>query len=291
MPAKSLAALQTDFARAIRRISPLDRDATIDAAAVNLVVDAGPCGMTSVERLDIYREQFWFRHWASLAEDFPTVSALLGGRGKFDRLATDYLTAVPPRTWNLQRLGEGLPGFVASSQPWHDDPAIADAARLDWAFVRAFDAPEAAPFDMRLLAAAPAEAVARAGLGFHPALTVTELRHGVHETRRALHRQEAPPRPVARTSFVAVWRDQGNHLRDADVEQEEFALWEALSAGRSLGEACEYVARDLVPEAAAALNDKVGRWFQQWAARGWITDVRLHGEPALTESSRGGGES
>src|SRR5690606_16668745 len=35
-------------------------------------------GMSPVERLEIYREQFWLRHTACLLEDYPALSALLG---------------------------------------------------------------------------------------------------------------------------------------------------------------------------------------------------------------------
>jgi hypothetical protein len=231
--------------------------------------------MTPLERLDVYREQYWFRHWASLAEDFPTVAWLLGGRASFDALATAYLTAVPPATWDLQRLGEGLPRYLATTTPWSERAALVDAALLDWAYVRAFDAPDAAPFDVRTLANAPDDAMPRATLSFHPALQLLALDHSVQATRRDLVLDGDPAAPSETRSFVAVWRDDACRLRDADVEPEAFQLWTALSEGRPLGEACEAVARTLVPQAAEAFEQKVAQWFQDWTTRGWITHVAL----------------
>jgi hypothetical protein len=271
----TLANHQEYLAIAIRRTAPLRAEDEAVSREASRLVGAGAQGLTPLECVDVYREQFWFRHWALLAEDFPTVSWLLGGRSRFDDLATEYLTSLPPSTWDLQRLGEGLPLHVAHHTPWKDQGPLADAARLDWAHVRAFDAPDAAPFDVRLLAAAPDDAMPRATLAFHPALQLLSLRHTVQRTRRdhAAGRTPAPPSDEA--CFVAVWRDEAHHIRDVDIEPDAFELWTLLAAGTPLGQACEAVARDAPRDAAPALEASVGRWFLEWTSRGWVTDVAL----------------
>ena len=232
--------------------------------------------MTSVDRLDVYREQYWYRHWANLAEDFPTVSWLLGGRAQLDALSTAFLDASPPASWNLQRLGEGLPDFVATQAPWRDDRRLLDAARLDWAYVRAFDAADAPPFDAGALAAIPADVL--------PQARVSPSWPLAHPASPAPRRSRDPPSRgrrarVARRSgadgstCVAVWRDTSHGLQDAEVDPDAFELCGALAAGRPLGEACEQLATGLPPEAAARLEAKIGDWFQEWTARGWVAIV------------------
>jgi hypothetical protein len=275
MGAPALAALQTYLARTIRRTGSLCEDPGVEVAEVDRIVTAGALGMTPLERLDVYREQFWFRHWESLAEDFPTLIWLLGGRPRFDALATEYLTAFPPSIWNLQRLGVGLPRQVATTPPWRNDPVLADAARLDWAYVQAFDTADATPFDVRTLAAAPDDALPRATIGFHPSLQVLALQHPVHVTRADIIHGRTPIRPASVPTFVAVWRNAAHHICEVGVEGDEFELWNALAAGQPLGEACEGLARRLAPEASSALESSVGRWFQEWAARGWVAAVAL----------------
>src|SRR5260221_9897402 len=47
--------------------------------------------LTSFERLEIYNRQYWFRVPASLAEDFPGLRAVLGGR-RVESMCKAYLT-------------------------------------------------------------------------------------------------------------------------------------------------------------------------------------------------------
>jgi len=269
-----LAELQAVVAAAIRRALPLGADAGVDKSQVNALVTPGPRGMSSIDRLDVYREQFWLRHQALLAEDFPTVSWLLGGRPAIDALVAAYLAAVPPNTWDLQRLGEGLPAFVAGAAPWRDDPLLIDTVRLEWAYVYAFDARDAAPLDVRVLAAVPADALPSAVISFHPALSVLALGHPVHGLRRKVACgapcQRPPPEPVC----VAVWRDVAHHLLEAEMEPAEFALWSLLRDRCRLGDACEHVAVKGRVD-TAALEATVARWFQAWTERGWIQAVEF----------------
>ncbi len=269
----TLAGHQEYLANAVRRTVPLRAEDEAVSREASQLVGAGALGLTPIECVDVYREQFWLRHRALLAEDFPTVSWLLGGRSRFDELATEYLTSLPPSTWDLQRLGEGLPLHVAHHAPWKDQGPLADAARLDWAHVRAFDASDAAPFDVRRLAAAPDDAMPRATLAFHPALQLLSLRYAVQRTRRDQAAGSTPVPPSLETAFVAVWRDQAHHIRDVDVEPDAFELWTLLSGGTPLGQACETLARNAA--SAPALEANVGRWFQEWTSRGWVTDVAL----------------
>jgi hypothetical protein len=62
------------------------------------------CRTTPVERLEIYREQFWLRHRSSLVEDFPGVSGILGRRA-WAALIEGYLEAHPPHSYTLRDLG------------------------------------------------------------------------------------------------------------------------------------------------------------------------------------------
>lgn len=267
-----LADLQRYVAGAIRRTSSLSVDART-AEEVDGLVAAGPTGMTPAERLDVYREQFWLRHLASLAEDFPTLSWALGGPAAFDELAISYLTALPPRTWDLQRLGEGVPDHVANELPWRDDPLLADAARTDWAYMHAFDAPDATPIDVRVLAATPEASWPLARIGFHPSLRHFALRHPAGALRRAVTLGETPVRPLPAPTFVAVWRDASCSIRDTELDPAEFHLLAALATGHPLGDACESLARATGHEDASVLGGKVTAWFQGWTARGWVTTI------------------
>lgn len=227
-------------------------------------------GMTREGRLEVYRDQFWQRHVPSLVEDFPTLRAVMG-EATCDDLLRRYLLASPPRGWNLQRLGAGVPAFVAA----HCDGLAHDVALLDWAFMEVFDAPDAPPLDLRALASAPPDAWPLARITFLPALRHVPTSHPVVALRVAATRGEPWQRPAAATSRAVVWRDAACFLHAADVDPVAAQLMIALQAGQRLGDACASVAALYPAIGAEAFDANVGTWFQQWTANGWLSAVEV----------------
>jgi hypothetical protein len=228
--------------------------------------------MSPAQRLEVYREQFWLRHVPSLQDDYPTLAWTVGGSASFRALAVEYLEACPPCTWDLQRLGENLPTYVESHAPWSENGLARDAARLDWAFMKAFDAPDAPPLDPRMLSANPPEDWSLARIVFHPSLSVLSLAHPVHELRDALQRGVLPACSAGDTS-VAVWRDTGCVIRAAALEPLARELLLALFAGTQLGEACEAVACSATDH--SDIDRRVSSSFQGWTASGWVIGLRF----------------
>jgi hypothetical protein len=269
VPDRHLADVQRRVTDAVQRPS----SPTADAPRAEELLLPSARGMTPAQRLDVYREQFWSRHLASLADDYPTLTWVIGGAGSFRDLAADYLRARPPSTWDLQRLGADLPAFVAGHARWRDEPLARDAARVDWAFMEAFDAADAPPFDPRVLASTPEDAWPGARVALHPSLRFLALGSPVHELRDALKRGAPVTRPAAAITHAVVWRDPSCFLHAASVEPLAFELLVALSGGAPLGEACEAVARAGAAD-VTELGDKLGAWFQHWTASAWISAVR-----------------
>ena len=85
--------------------------------------------LTSVERLDIYANMYFFRLLDCLAEDFPKVRAALGPE-RFHNLVTDYVLRHPSRHPSLRHLGGRLPAFVAAHPIAVERPWLPDLARL-----------------------------------------------------------------------------------------------------------------------------------------------------------------
>jgi len=243
------------------------------------VVAPGVRGLDAAGRLEIYREQFWLRHLSNLGDDFPTL-AWVTGAAAFREIAAAYLGRHPPGTWNLQKLGADLPSFLSDLAPWNHDALVLDAARLDWAFMEAFDAADAGPLDLQALASAPGDAWSAARIELHPALRRLVLAHPAHELREAVLRGDAPARPSAAISRVVVWRDSRCLLHAAAVEPMAFELLGALAGGAPLGPACEAIAGSRADTEGAELGRQVGAWFQRWTASGWVSAVRLSGVAA-----------
>jgi hypothetical protein len=267
----SLGRLQRFIVDAVRRREDADTGAEGAFEAERLLVP-GKRGLRPTDRLEIYREQFWLRHLSNLVDDFPMLGWVVGAAA-FRELASAYLIAHPPRTWNLQRLGAELAAYMANEPRWASDPLAMDACRLDWAFMEAFDAPDAGPLELGRLANAPEDAVTAARLTFHPSIRRLFLGHAVHELRDAVKRGDVCARPTPNSVRVVVWRDAMFALHATAVEPIAFDLLGELAAGTPLGRACEAVAS--AHSAGADVGERVGAWFQQWTANGWVSAIDL----------------
>ena len=227
--------------------------------------------MSSVAQLDVYREQFWARHVHSLEDDFALAVWLLGEPGFFDLVAA-YFAHAPPRSFDLRALGANLPEFARGRAPYANDPLLLEALGFDWAFMEAYDAPRGAKLDPASLASASESDWPNARVSFDPSVRVLALDHALHDLRGAVRRGERPARPGPRPTRLVVYRG-AEQLHVVEIEPMAADLLTAPAAGTPLEAACARVADTHGVCDAEALGPKVGAWFQEWTARGWVTDV------------------
>jgi hypothetical protein len=266
--------MQRFVADAVRRESALGSDAPI--ARASEAVATGNARLTPVGQVDVYREQFWLRHIASLLEDYPTLEHLLGGsRGSaaFEVLCRAFLREHPPVSFSMRDLGAKMAEFLALHPDYAGDRLLADAARTEWAFIEAFDAAEAPPLDATKLAAMPEDAWPRAVLVLQPAMRRLALDYPAHTLRADVREGKKPDRPEARPVNLVVFRGQEESVRWIELEPLPFQLLEAIGRGEPLGRACESVAASAASPSASEVEDGVAGWFQAWASYGWISDV------------------
>ena len=73
--------------------------------------------LTSLERIEIYNRQYWFRLIDCLYEDYPGLQAVLG-RKRFNKLINAYLVQHPSRSFTLRNLGRRLGEFIEEIPRW-----------------------------------------------------------------------------------------------------------------------------------------------------------------------------
>ena len=234
--------------------------------------------LSSLERIEIYNRQYWFRLIDCLYDDFPGLHAVMGQR-RFSKFLRAYLTAHPSRSFTLRNLGDRL-GQMLLDEPQWCGPRVAmaqDMAAFEWAQVIAFDSEARPPLGVDdFLGADPA----KMRLGLQPYLTLLDLRYPLDEFSLALKRrinrsatsnsaeENQYERPVSRVrfpkaarTFVAVHR-LDNSIYYKRLEPGAFKLLMGLGAGKSLAKA---VAGSGVTEATV-----LQQWFKQWATMGWF---------------------
>jgi hypothetical protein len=245
--------------------------------------------LTPFERLEIYNRQYWYRVLDALAEDFPVLRAVVGGRA-FEQLSIAYLTAHPSRSFSLRNLGSKLTEWLADHPNYagRRQRLALDVVRIEWAFVEAFDNAERTPLTLDQIATLDAGST----LGLQPHLRLLALDYAADDLVLALHKQqkrgateagvrhddgqEPPvrlPRFRRRPTWLAAHRfDNAVYYRR--LEREEFLTLEAIRAGQPLGEALETGFRDSAkPDARRPAL--VRAWFTHWAELGWICAQEL----------------
>ncbi|MGO8935315.1 MAG: putative DNA-binding domain-containing protein [Terracidiphilus sp.] len=240
--------------------------------------------LTAFERLEIYNRQYWYRVLGALAEDFPALRAVIGGP-RFEALSIAYLAEHPSRSFTLRNLGSKLPAWLAA-HPEHTGRRhrlAVDMAKMEWAFVEAFDAAELAPLTQRQIAALQGDS----RLALQPYLQLIALHYPADNLVIELHRREkrqaseagvahenddgvqaAVPRLRPRPIWLAVHRvDLSVYYRR--IGREEFQTLMALHSGSALADALEAgFAGSRIPEHKRA--EHVQEWFGNWAELGWI---------------------
>ena len=242
--------------------------------------------LTSFERLEIYNRQYWFRVLASLAEDYPGLRAVLGGR-RFEAMCKAYLTERPSRSFTLRNLGAQLETWLRQNPLWLRDGRVLalDMVRLEWADIEAFDGQAKPALRSEDLLEVDA---AKLQLGIQPYVRLLELhypvddlllevKHGDDTPDRASNavqerRKHSRVRAVAKLEsaqiFLAVHRlDYSVYFRR--FEPEEFVLLNALRRGKTVERAIELAFRkSSVPAVDRAAF--VQHSFQTWATLGWF---------------------
>ncbi len=270
MSAGELAAQQAALADLIRRATSLATDA--HAAARASLIAAGSARLSPVAQVDIYREQYFLRHLDVLRGDFGSLAHLLGAAG-FEELAYPYLAAHPPSSFTMRDLGLAMAAFVKEEGPWAEDPLLCDLARVEWAFVEAFDAPQAQALDPRALASVPEDAWPGVHVVLQPSVRRLALAYPAHEYRLGVRNGEHPQRPEGKPSFIVVHRGP-SALHCLDLPADAYALLDELARGTPLGEACEAAAATS-GASHETFEAALGAWFQRWTSLGWISRVEV----------------
>ena len=238
--------------------------------------------LSAFERLEIYNRQYWFRVLGALAEDFPGLRAVLGG-SRFEAMSVAYLSAHPSRSFTLRNLGSKLVEWLNDHPEWagRRHALAVEIARVEWAFVEAFDNGERTPLTLDQITTLDGASQ----LALQPHVRLLALDYAADEIVLALHQRdkrqtseagvkhedEAParlPRLRRRATWVAAHRVDFN-VYYRRLEREEFVTLEAIRDGRPLIGALESgFAESRSGEARRPA--RVREWFTAWAELGWI---------------------
>ncbi len=194
-----------------------------------------PAGVASSEhRFAVYRNNVTVGLRDALADTFPVVREIVGEEF-FDGMAQVFVRRSPPRTPVLIDYGCGFPDFIETFDPAAGLPYLADVARLEWAWTRAYHAADAPPVGIGTLAAFPPEQAADARLVLPPSLRTLVSAWPVVSIWQA-HQSEGTGTAIAERGEAALIFRPGLDVEVRGVDESTCAFLTALSDGLTLGE-------------------------------------------------------
>ena len=264
MEARTLAAIQERLRRLITEHEALGAGQFAPAALVR-----GDLGIAASDRLAVYANAYFARIHDCLREDFGALARALGPAAFHDLVKT-YLMMHPPTRPSLRHAGAHLAEHL-STEPFAEIfarrcPYGADLARLEWAALDAFDAPDSAALTHEELAAVPAADWGELRFRAVPCLRLLGTAWPVHEVRARFDREghdapwDAAPMLEAAPTELRVWR-QREQVRYRAISPLEREALGALQAEEPFGALCDRLAAAVGSEVAPA---KAAAWLEVW---------------------------
>src|SRR5208283_3270648 len=197
---------------------------------------SGPAGKAAAKRYNVYRNNVTVSLIDALAAVYPAVQRITGVEF-FRAMARFHIRETPPTSPLLFEYGRDFPTFIERYEYAQGMPWLADAARIERAWLDAYHAADAGPLTASDLASFPPERLADLVFEPHPATRV--LRSGfaavtIFAANRApgpveaIDASQAEDALITRPEFDVVVR----RLAPAEAE-----FLSALIDGRPLGEA------------------------------------------------------
>lgn len=234
IPAPALAALQAQFASALRGGDAL----SVDPQLLGAIRDDG---IAPVERLAIYRRNVRGNFLKVLALEFPVIERL-GGADWFRQAGLAFLDAHPSQSGDLHHIGAPFAGFLARRLQDSPYEYFADVAALEWAWQECLVAPEAEiSIDVATLAGVGAEHAADLRFTPHPALRLLQSRWPVFTIwtaqRETAADAVAPTLDLDAGGEAVLLRRSGAGAEARRIDAATCAWLRALASGAPLGAA------------------------------------------------------
>ncbi|MGO9605179.1 MAG: DUF2063 domain-containing protein [Candidatus Binataceae bacterium] len=249
MSTPTLREIQRSFWRAV---ADNPRASNSDPQFVSMVT-GGP-NLSRNERVQVYRDAYRLRLRDVLREDFPAIARHLGP-DRFDRLVEAYLRDFPSQDPSVRHLGHAMGDFIARQHGL--PPILSDLARLEWAMIEVFDAPDSDAIDAGDLREVAQDRWADLVFVPIPALVLLRSEYQVHEVWAGT----APEVPSRSPISIRVWRDRSWSACHAAMDLREADALKRMLRGEPFGAICEAFEDLPAEEAARGATAMLANWL------------------------------
>jgi len=227
--------------------------------------------LTSLERISIYANMYFWRLNEVMSNEYPAVCHVLGEE-LFNNVVKDYITYHPSTYYNLNHLSNKFPIYLLTeAKGIPHQKFVAAVASVERAMEDVFDERHIERIPIETLQSIPDEKWADIRFQFNPALRLLELDYPVNEYMTAVRQDRHMDIPQPEKSFVVVYRCNFKVWRK-DLDQDRFQLLSRLKDGETLGAALE--ACILLPDVNIdKLTSDLGEWFKEWSTEEFFCSI------------------
>lgn len=201
-------------------------------------------GLAAGQRVQVYRNNVQVSLAEALLAVYPVIARLVGD-AFFRQCARSYLREFPSPSGDLHDFGESFPDFLSTLPTLAPHPYMADVARLEWAWHRAFHAPDAqGTLRIAALAGVSEERWQRSRFVLHPAVRLLSSPYPVlriWQVNQEGHEGEAGVSLSQGGQRVLVAR-HGLDITLQELSAGEHALLRGFLDHQVLASACEWAA-------------------------------------------------
>lgn len=227
--------------------------------------------LTSLDRISIYANMYFWRLIEVISNEYPTVSHVLGEE-LFNKVVKDYVTHHPSTYYNLNQLSKKFPLYLLTeAMDIPHQEFVAAVATVERAMEDVFDERHIERIPIETLQRIPDEKWADIRLQFNPALYLLKLDYPVNAYMTAVRENRHMDIPKPEKTFVVVYRCNYKVWRD-DLDQDRYLLLSRLKGGETLGAALEACA--LLPGFNIdKLSANLGEWFKEWTSEEFFSGI------------------
>lgn len=232
-----------------------------DGCASMLREIRGDSRLDGAARVAVYERMYRARLIEAVASDHPRLVSTLG-RDRFAEIAGRYVDSHRSVHASLRWFGARFASHVAAMLDPRDPPFAADLARLEWARLEVFDAPEAVVTTMNELRRLPPEVWG--GFVVRPieAIEILCAEWPVHRIWEAAEHAAPPLAWPRQRTWLRVWR-QGDRVFQAPMDDLERAALAHVRHGDDFAGLCEMLAVRMAPQdAPTAAAGLLLRWIE-----------------------------
>lgn len=222
----------------------------------------------------VYRNAYGLRLVEVMRAENPLLHAYLGD-DTFDEMARAFIAARPSRHPNLRWFCQGLPDFLAATEPYKDYPAVAELSSIETVLSDAFDATDGAVLTLADFGEVAPDAFNWLVFSPHPSAHRLDMATNAFAIWDALKEETIPPEveTLSEPERLIVWRQELTPMIRA-LSPEEAMMWDEACAEVPFGVLCEMAATYDDPDNAAG---RAAGYLQGWVNTGMLGGFTIGG--------------